>query len=405
MRLILASVVVVCCGCGCDQNGAESTDSGAPTPVDSSAATDPADIRASEPIDSSAATDPADIRVSEPIDSSAAADSADRRDVAVPMDADSGGLRDAAAPDAAPPIVPPCAPDALSLFTRAQINPPWRDSEDYAPPPQSALDALRASLMAHFDGDMIRARTLATSAGYQLCAGEADGDPVLVGYPVEDSSGHARWIRRLSDRPSRLILEAPHGFFDIDTLAESVFLFREVRAHALIVTGTHRCAIGRSTACDGRTTVCTGEREPFRVSDMAHTDDAYFHAAHEAFFDGLDERHWVISIHGFSDEGISLSNGTTHPTAANAPVARLASALSRRFPDHPVTTCSDYPGARHETRQCATTNTQGRDVNGADPACTTQAEQASERFVHIEQSRAVRRSMNLVAEAMAEVAP
>jgi hypothetical protein len=134
---------------------------------------------------------------------------------------------------------------------------------------------------------------------------------------------------------------------------------------------------------------------------MAHTERSFFQAAHEALAPLFPE-HIVISVHGQRRDGVSLSNGTSNDIAVDAPVARLARALSAQFEGELITTCNRYEGARRETHLCGSTNTQGRLLNGSPRACTEGASTASERFIHMEQSRAIRAQPEGVAAAIAD---
>ena len=299
----------------------------------------------------------------------------------------------------------PCSGDPLDRFSRNQIDPPWRDSGGYAPPAEDRLQTMRRSIEAQLAGRAAEAAMLAAEVGYRLCrADKAPGERLVMWRPIAAGTGHGQWIVRLSGQPRRLIVEAPHSFYDVDTLAESVVLFGALGARALITTGTHRCATADASGCSGTTTVCGDDASPFRISDMAHTDRSYFHIAHEVLA-GHFADDWVTSLHGFREDGVSVSNGTRQPTFADSPVARVARALAARLPGERVTTCNDYEGADHLARQCATTNTQGRHLNRSEPACTRAAASASERFIHVEQSRAVRAAVDQVVAAFDDVVP
>lgn len=72
--------------------------------------------------------------------------------------------------------------------------------------------------------------------------------------------------------------------------------------------------------------------------------------------------------------------------------ARLVAELSLAFPGEQITTCQDVAGATVANRWCAGENVQGRHVNGAPDVCVANATVTSNRFVHVEQSRAIRTS-------------
>ena len=71
-------------------------------------------------------------------------------------------------------------------------------------------------------------------------------------------------------------------------------------------------------------------------------------------------------------------------------IAGSAAALRAALPGHLVTQCNDDGTGHAATYLCGTTNVQGRHLNGTADACSAPALSATERFVHIEQSRAVR---------------
>ena len=289
------------------------------------------------------------------------------------------------------PVVslPSCADGALPLTT---ADFPTALSELYGVPEAAAQDALAASLTAWLDGDVAQTLTAAASADYTVCQ-----SGVLVLWRPELPGPAAVLLRDGEAAP--LILGAPHPLYDTDTLDESVVLFEQTGARALIAAGAHRCTNTAASSCSGTSSVCTGASEAYRVSDMAHVTESFYQIAHRVLADRFASD-LVVSVHGMSRDGISLSDGTTEPTAADAPVARLAAALAEALPEQAddITTCNDYPGATWETHLCGTTNTQGRLLNGG--SCTEAASMASGRFVHLEQSRAVRDEPVAVAEAL-----
>ena len=135
---------------------------------------------------------------------------------------------------------------------------------------------------------------------------------------------------------------------------------------------------------------------------MAHTERSYFQSAHEVISAHYDQDIF-INVHGMTREGASLSNGTRNEIEAAAPVARLATALRQRLPQELVTTCNSYEGAIVENHLCGTTNTQGRALNASPNVCTEAAASASERFIHLEQSVAVRTQAENVAAALLDM--
>lgn len=298
----------------------------------------------------------------------------------------------------APPAasLPDCTGPALAALSGDLIAPPGRDSNAYTPPSPEALEALSTSIESALNGPLERALDAASDAGYTLCA---EGE--LVRWTPPAGSGHA-WIAvRTSAIARPLIVEVPHAFFETHTLDEGLLIFETVNARALIVTGTHRCASDLASSCSGTTGVCAASgSEAFRRSDMAHTEGAFYHAAHVALATHFASD-LVVSLHGFSSDGASLSNGTTQPVAPDAPVARLWTSLTQRLPAELITSCNAFSGAAVDERLCGTTNTQGRHINGSSAPCDIAPGGASERFLHLEQSRNLRDNhQETIAEAL-----
>ena len=115
-----------------------------------------------------------------------------------------------------------------------------------------------------------------------------------------------------------------------------------------------------------------------------------FQAAHLALSEAYDEV-VVVSLNGFSQEGISASDETTGETWPGSVGARFSSALAAELPEEIITTCNAFDGAVWDARLCGTTNVQGRHLNGSLVACTEAASRSTERFIHVEQSLDVRR--------------
>jgi hypothetical protein len=205
---------------------------------------------------------------------------------------------------------------------------------------------------------------------------------------------------RVSGPVAPLVVEAPHPFFEFETGVEARRIFERAQGRALLMAGTHRCANAAYSSCDGTTGVCSKESERYRESDMAHVTESMFQVMHREVTELYSET-VAVSLHGFSDDGLSLSNGTTEAATQTAPVARLGEALAEEFPQKRVTYCNDIPGRTREERLCGTTNVQGRHLNGAARACGSFAASASGRFVHLEQSLSVRQASSRVATAFA----
>jgi len=308
-------------------------------------------------------------------------------DAALAADAglDAGDAPDAGA-DAgvvdAGPAPPTC--DPLAALSRERMMFPARGSGGYALPDGDAQAAFGRLIVAYLDGDAEAVETLAAASGYRVCVGEGASDGLVLFEPLALDAGRARVVVHPSGAP--LILEAPHPLFDTDTLEQSIDLFEALDARALIVSGAHRCAGTMRSGCDGMTGAC-GASAPYLDSDAAHNLASMFGAAHVAL-SGAFADDVVVSVHGFGQDGASVSDGTTEDVDPAAPSARLAAALAARFLD--VTSCNAGAGVPVEVRLCGTTNTQGRHLNGSPDACLEPGTTTRGRFVHLEQSRALR---------------
>jgi len=320
-------------------------------------------------------------------------------------DAHAGDARavDSAAGGDAGTVLPACTTTIVSAFEVDSIDPPASGSDAYQQADAATRAAVAASMRALFAGDEQTALARAADADYELCRGQGDEEGVVLWRPETTGTGRAlvAW-RTQGARP--LIIGAPHAYHDSTTLEEGATLFFELGARALVASGTHRCASATATTCDGTSTVCGGTSAPYRISDMAHTVDSVFQVAHEVLADELADD-WVLSLHGMADDGVSLSDGTTLASSAGMPVALLGAALMAEFPAEAITSCNTWPGAVVEERLCGTNNVQGRLVNGSPEPCGQAASTSAGRFLHMEQSTAVRAARDKVLQALADALP
>jgi hypothetical protein len=320
------------------------------------------------------------------------------------------GVRDASVPDAAPPQIgpiptlPDCTAELFTLLSNDVLQPPRPASEGYDHPTGRAADALRHSIRSLVDGAEQTALESAGAAGYAICRAIEAGPLVFVWRPIVAGTGRAVVAWNAHEDARRIIFQAPHPYYDEGTLSQAVIAFRELRSRAVIVAGTHRCANGAPVVCSGVTEVCgDGNRQPFRVSDMAHNDETMFQAAHIALAEAFEDDR-VVSLHGTGRRSGVVSDGTTDAASADALVARLTHALTAAFPDHPTQPCNAWPGGPATTRElCGTTNVQGRHLNGSSDACMERAPgdpDRTRRFVHLEQSPEMRDHFERVIEVL-----
>ena len=323
--------------------------------------------------------------------------------------ADGGAAKAADASQSTPEAVdaglytalPTCPATLAELFSKAVIMPPKSNSGVFNPAPIERRQALESAVRALVTGDLATAQTQAQVAAYDLCRSDDEGSEVIVARPSVAGEGHAVLAWRLSPAVP-LIVEAPHAWHDADTDIEGLEMFLTLDARALIVSGIYRCSSLVASPCDGYTTACTGVPSRYTESDAAHNDELLFQSAHVALAESFSDD-FVVSLHGFGDTGASVSNST--PSAAPAADSlhiRLVDALQAALPGEKITSCQDYPGAPFEKRMCGSENVQARHVNGSADICGQNASTTSNRFVHVEQSRAVRDKRAQVIAAFGE---
>ena len=225
-------------------------------------------------------------------------------------------------------------------------------------------------------------------------------DLVILFLPKSNIAGIARIAWRYNNAKP-LIFEVPHPFYDVDTLKESLYLFKNLRARILILSSIHRCGSDLYSECDGTTRVCSSESEKYRVSDMAHSTSSIFQKFHK-FFSREYENDFVFSIHGMGYAGISISNGTDLPDSIDSAVGKIAAALKTEFTDEKITICNFINGSTvpQEIRLCGTSNVQGRFLNNSEDPCKEKSIENSGRFIHMEQSRTVRNNPEKVYKAI-----
>lgn len=192
-----------------------------------------------------------------------------------------------------------------------------------------------------------------------------------------------------------LVIEVPHPVFDANTLEIGLEMFLQLGARGLLIAGTHRNASHEESSCS----VPKTRKNPYRKSDVAHFDDAWFHLAHQALSDADDDT-FFLSVHGFSKKDdvpydYVIGNGTMFSDDKRGYSSRLAKNLDKAFGADVAISCNDSDMELY----CGASNLQGRYTNGSKSVCHEDALRSSERFLHIEQSREVRDSKGHKGEA------
>jgi hypothetical protein len=212
--------------------------------------------------------------------------------------------------------------------------------------------------------DRSDAEARARAVGYRLeDVPEVPGAVLLRELPTQRRGGGAYLVRL--GTASRLVVQAPHTFFDEGTLPLACELFQRASAAALFIDTAHRY---KAAQADER-----GEYP----ADVAHARDSLFQAATVGAISrivGLT----AVQLHGFapreSGAAVVLSSGSTEPGAPLAKSVRerllpLVPGPVLRFPDE-----SQELGA--------TSNVQGAIIRAA-----------GGRFLHVEMSAGLRQSL------------
>ncbi len=295
-------------------------------------------------------------------------------------------------------ILPLCSLSSMDYFREESISP---TISGYEAPTLSNLDTIRDSISSFLNDDYDDALSQADRAGYFICSTEDSGHTIAIWYPQVSGTGNASWAIRMGNDISQIIVEAPHGFYDDNTLEESVLIFQTLQARALIVTGANRCSSSTRTDCSGTSLGSCGNFEGYYVSDMAHTTQSFFQAAHESIANHFLED-WVISVHGFDYSGIHLSDGTSvKPLSKGDPSALFIDALREEFPDMTIASCNNYEDAS-SVLPCigGSTNVQARHTNDSSNPCYEKATTTTKRFIHLEQSKDLRIDKNKMAKVV-----
>jgi hypothetical protein len=134
---------------------------------------------------------------------------------------------------------------------------------------------------------------------------------------------------------SKLILQAPHTFFDEGTLPLALTVFESLEAQALMINTVHRAG-SKGGKQERAERVRTGEAP----ADLAHHLDTFYQDTHTALLESWAGAH-VVQLHGFRDEqapGVSIIVSAAGTAADPNPVARalndtLGAGTARIYPD------------------------------------------------------------------------
>ena len=230
--------------------------------------------------------------------------------------------------------------ERVNSFTGRMPGDRSRPCSYRAPEAGAELRGFRAAVDAALEGSVERADALLDEYGYDASVLSDEGSDVVLieERQLADGSTPRGWglyvIR--PDAGSDVVVQVPHPSADVNTEDLGVEVFRESRAAALLVAGTHRenCMdpdVGNDDCADSDYASCP--------ADVAHREPSAFQAVHEAL---VDEGLTVLQLHGFrvgeGDEHraqyaeVIVSSGSTEPT-------RTARALSRSLSSEGLDAC------------------------------------------------------------------
>jgi hypothetical protein len=271
----------------------------------------------------------------------------------------------------------------------------WTDSESMAIPSTADRDAFATVITAVLAGDTAAACQLPPS--YRLLQMQDPAAGSLYVVAEVDAAGKPaavlRWgtyaaLAALDEAPYRkLAVEAPHPLYDTNTEIESADLFVQARARYFLLAGTHRCADKEPSPCTGTSDVCGGPVEPYRVSDVAHAVAAPFYAVHVALSSASPDL-LFLQLHGNS---AACPDALVSDVSGDWPGAGFAADLAAAVESKGAT--AGRCGAGFPTSACDLCgggNVEARATAASKDPCSKGGTEYG-RFVHLEQSKALRK--------------
>lgn len=296
-------------------------------------------------------------------------------------------------------------PQSLDDFI-AGLSIPGEGSNAFQAPSEDKRSQFYQLIGNFLAGDTNGQDDALSALGYETESLSVDGEEDVVIALKETGSGTGGGTYLFHQQSSSdLILEVPHPAFDTNTLEQGAFLLKSLSVKALFIAGTHRCANDEASTCSGTTDACDGS---FRISDVAHSTENLFQEAHKAAHDN-DPTHKFVSLHGFDQEEgepeAILSNGTETVVGFLAYVNKLATEIEEQLSGEQFTVSCNGAG-EPDFGLCGTTNVQGRYTNGSSDPCQEAATSHTGRFIHLEQSSALRQDSSawtLIQNALEDV--
>jgi len=285
-------------------------------------------------------------------------------------------------------------PSACARVGGASAPEPSASKNPNATPPgdpeSAVIDAVRTkrggagvSYIAPSEAELVAFGAWARALARAAPAGAPPTTPPPQGFVLETPPDGSWWLaeapgqRRGSGlvviRPGRagkVLIEAPHTFFDVGTLEVAITSFEILSARALLVNTVRRSQSddGDLDTDDRARIARSGEAD----SDLAHAPESFFTTAHVELLS--EQPDLTIQLHGFRDDRLPDVDVVLSRAGTNARLESVAAALRALLGAGRVVI---YP---EETKHFgAMTNVQaGRSVAAGAP------------FIHVEMSRSLR---------------
>ncbi len=246
--------------------------------------------------------------------------------------------------------------------------------------------------------------------GYVLAEFEDQSGQEYFVLRKTNNSGYYWGTYAIAANPAndKLVLQASHPIDDQSTGRQSTVIFQLTGAKALMIAGIGRCIGGAESLCVGTTSTCSPNAK-YRMSDVAHTNNAVFHTA-TTVLGNLNSARVFLQLHGFSqspgDKDFYISCGTMNGLSKSVPDYAV---LVR---EHLLNTNSSWAiqitHVDNDETLGARDNVQGRFLNNyPGDICTgaTHPSTVTNRFLHIEQYKKVRKEAifyTTIANAIAD---
>lgn len=260
----------------------------------------------------------------------------------------------------------------------------------YQPPSSSDLTLWANAISYILQGNYSFAHSTADGIGYRLVEYTDNSvSPNKKYYILEKKSSSSNHWGMFIYNPialrTKLFIQSPHPKYDSYTGKQGFYIFKNQSCRALFISGTHRCNNSTPTTCSGTSQVCTGQDDPYKISDQAHVVNGTLQKVTEVLNSAISNL-YVIQVHGFDqdtgDPDLIISNGTRYtPNPDYIPVLRdnlliIDNLLTFKIAHIDLSW----------TKLIATVNTQGRFINQSSDPCSQSASTSTGRFIHVEQS-------------------